>query len=209
MTNNNNYNLDFSFEFMYASRYFKKRNYTFSSFLNDTFSIMRKPLSIRGAMKSERINPQFRERIMLAVTSVNGCIYCEWGHTRKALEYGCTEEEIKEIFRNDFRSCDPEETVALAFAQHYANTEGHPTAESCNKLIEQYGEQKANDIKLFIQMITFGNLLGNTIEAFESRFKGKPPENGSVLFESFIYILGFPFIKILNRKIRKLEKTEK
>ena len=59
---------------------------------------------------------------------------------------------------------------------------------------------------LLIQMITMGNLFGNTIEAFGSRFKGKPPENGSLLFELFIYTFGWPFILILNKKIKKKAK---
>ena len=104
--------------------------------------------------------------------------------------------------KHDFGSCDPEEVVALAFAQHYAETEGTPTDEARDKLVEQYGEQKSNDIMLFIKMITVGNLLGNTIEGLGSRFKGKPPENGSLVFELFIYIFGWPFILILNKKIK-------
>ncbi len=143
---------------------------------------------------------------MLAVTAVNDCIYCEWSHTKAALSSGCTEDEVVEIMEHDFGSCDPEEVVALAFAQHYAETEGIPTDEAWDKLVEQYSNQKANDIMLLIKMITVGNLLGNTIEAFGSRFKGKPPENGSLLFELFIYMFGWPFILILNRKIKKKAK---
>ena len=187
---------------MLANKYFKKRTYGFRNFFRDVSKFMKKSLLIRKTMKSGRIGEQFRERIMLAVTAVYGCIYCEWAHTKAALSTGCTEDEIVEIMKYDFGSCDPEEVVALAFAQHYAETEGEPSDEAWDKLIEQYGEQKTKDIILVIQMVTVGNLLGNTVEGFGSRFKGKPPENGSLLFELFIFIFGWPFILILNRKIK-------
>ncbi|MHA1346151.1 MAG: carboxymuconolactone decarboxylase family protein [Candidatus Heimdallarchaeaceae archaeon] len=191
---------------MLANQYFKKRTYGFRSFFHDTFKVMKNSSQIREVMRSGRISDKFRERIMLAVTAVYGCIYCEWTHTKTALNSGCTEEEIFVIMENDFGSCDPEEVIALAFAQHYAETNGNPTDEAWNKLVEQYGDQKANDIMLLIKMVTVGNLLGNTVEAFASRFKGKPPENGSLLFELFVYTFGWPFILILNRKIKKKAK---
>ncbi len=191
---------------MLANKYFKNRTYGFRSFFHDVSKVMKNSSQIREVMKSGRISNQFKERIMLAVTAVNDCIYCEWAHTKAALKYGCTEEEIAEIKENDFGSCDPEEVVALAFAQHYTETKGNPTEEAWDKLVEQYGDQKVNDIMLLIQMITMGNLFGNTIEAFGSRFKGKPPENGSLLFELFIYTFGWPFILILNKKIKKKAK---
>ena len=185
---------------MLLSKYFNKRTYTLSTFFKDFFTVMKKSSAIRDSMNSGRISDKFREKIMLAVTSVNGCRYCEWGHTKSALESGCTEEEIEEIMINDFGSCDPDEVIALAFAQNYANSKGDYAEESWNKLVETYGEQKAEDILLSIQMITVGNLLGNTVDGFLSRFKGKPPEAGSLLFELFlifIFIIFSPLILVV------------
>ena len=201
---------------MLSSKYFKKRTYTFSTFFKDICTVMRKSSHIRESMQAERISGKFREKIMLAVTAVNGCKYCEWGHTKAAMEEGCTEEEIKEIMENDFGSCDPDEVIALAFAQHYADSKGNYTEDSWTKLVDVYGEKEAEDILLSIQMITVGNLLGNTFDGFLSRFKGKPPENGSLMFELFlllsfiifsplmviIIIIILPFIIIL-KKCRK------
>jgi AhpD family alkylhydroperoxidase len=194
---------------MYASQYFKKRSYTFRGFLRDFTRLIAKSFKIRDAMKSERINPQFRERIMLAVTAVNECKYCEWGHTKTALKHGCTEEEINEIMVHDFASCNQEELIALAFAQHYAETGGLPSDELKEKLLDFYGKEKSQDILLFIQMITMGNLLGNTLDAFESRRKGIPPEKGTFFFEFIVYALGFPFIRIFKRKEKKKKKNKK
>jgi len=98
---------------MLATQYFKKRSYTFLGFIRDVIMLLRKSSRIRDSMKSGRISTQFRERIMLAVTAVNGCVYCEWAHTKVALEQGCTNNEIKEIMVHDFGSCDPYEVVGL------------------------------------------------------------------------------------------------
>ena len=153
--------------------------------------------------KSGRVSRQFQERIMLAVTAVNDCRYCEWGHTQMALNEGCNEEEIEQIMVQDFGSCDPEEVVALAYAQHYAETKDNPTDEYWGKMVEFYGEEKAEDIQLVIETITMGNLLGNTLDAFESRIKGIPPEKGSLLFELVLYSFAFPFVIFFNRRYKR------
>lgn len=185
---------------MHGSKYFKKRSYNFRTFFRDIFRMIKQSSLIKEIRKSGRINPQFEKRIMLAVTAVNGCRYCEWGHTKSALNLGCSEEEIEQIMIHDFGSCDPDEIVALAYAQHYAETEGNPTPETRERLVDFYGEEKARDIQLIIEMITMGNLLGNTLDAFESRLKGLPPEKGSFLFELFIFSLAFPFVIVFNKR---------
>jgi len=188
---------------MLGSQYFKKRSFTFKTFTRDFFRMMKRNSDIRDTMKSERVSRQFRQRIMLAVTAVNGCRYCEWGHTKSALNEGCSEEEIQQIMTHDFGSCDSDEVVGLAYAQHYAETEENPSEDAWKRLVEFYGEEKANDIQIIIEMITMGNLLGNTLDAFESRFKGLPPENGSLLFELFLYSLALPFVLIFNNRYEK------
>ncbi|MHA1228487.1 MAG: carboxymuconolactone decarboxylase family protein [Candidatus Hodarchaeales archaeon] len=145
---------------------------------------------IKSAFRSGRISDKFREHIFLAVTSVNGCIYCEWGHTRLAFEAGSTKEEIRSILSLNLDKLPEHELIALAFAQHYAESGSHPSKEALKKLVDTYGHKAAQDIIIICQMITMGNLLGNTVSAFKSRLVGKPPKKGSFLFELLVYILG-------------------
>ena len=163
--------------------------------------------AFRKMTKSGRISGQFRERLMLAVTAVNDCRYCEWGHTKMALNEGCSEEEIEQIMTYDFDSCDPDEVVALAYAQHYAETRDNPTGEYWDKLVDFYGIEKAEDIQLIIETITMGNLLGNTLDAFESRLKGIPPENGSFFFEMYLYFTALPLVIIFKIRNSRQKKT--
>lgn len=182
------------------TNYYKKRSYTFKGFLKDLTFMLRNFSKISEAMRTERINKQFREKIMLAVTAVNDCKYCSFGHTQMALKAGCTEEEINQIMQQDLGACDSYEVVALAYAQHYAETKGNPSPEALKKLFSHYGRKKAEDILLFIHMIEMGNLLGNTIDAFASRLKGKPAEEGSFLFEAVLFASSYPFISLFLKK---------
>jgi AhpD family alkylhydroperoxidase len=192
---------------MLGNQYFKKRSYTFRTFVRDFSKVIKRSSSFKKMAKSGRISRQFQERIMLAVTAVNNCRYCEWGHTKMALNEGCNEEEINQIMTHDFDSCNPDEVVALAYAQHYAETRDNPTGEYWDKLVDFYGKEKAEEIQLVIETITMGNLLGNTLDAFESRFKGKPPEKGSWFFELFLYTFAFPFVLFFNRKHKKWKEV--
>jgi hypothetical protein len=71
----------------------------------------------------------------------------------------------------------------------YAEQEGNITQDDLDTLKQYYGKKSAA-ILLAVMMINFGNLSGNTIDAFESRIYGNPPENGSLLLEFLIYFLG-------------------
>ena len=184
-----------------TKKYFSKRSYSLSKMIRDFATLTRKMPSVMDTMKSKRISEKFVEKIMLAVTSVNDCRYCSYFHTQNALNSGFTSDEIKEIMSSDFSSCNDSEPVALAFAQHYAESCGKPDETAVKRLISYYGIKKSRDIVTYIQMITIGNLGGNTLDAFESRLKGVPPEDGSIIFEAFAYLFSYPIIKIMNQKM--------
>ena len=180
---------------------FKKRTFTFRSFMKNMQIFIANQKKITDTMKSKRISSDFSERIMLAVTAVNGCRYCEWGHTKMAIESGCTDEEIKNILDLDFQGLKKDEITALAFAQHFAESKENPSKKALNNLVKVYGTQKAEDIINYCRMITMGNLLGNTVDAFDSRMKGIQVIDGSFLFEFLVYMIGGVPTKLLFNKI--------
>ena len=55
---------------------------------------------LRDARQSG-VSKEFRERIMLAVTEVNGCRYCSYFHSKQALEAGMTAAEVKQLANGD------------------------------------------------------------------------------------------------------------
>lgn len=84
----------------------------------------------RKLAKDDRINKQFIERIMLAVTEVNGCRYCSYFHTKVSLKSGLKKEEIMRALDGDFKDAPQEELAALYFAQHYAESAGKPNPDA-------------------------------------------------------------------------------
>ena len=100
-----------------------------------------------------------------------------------------------------------DEVPALLYAQHYAETDRNPDPEMVEKLTAYYGEEKAQQIQLVIRMITFGNLSGNTFDAFLSRLKGVKAQNSSALFEFFFFLFSAPALLPLRPVINRDQKA--
>jgi len=113
---------------------------------------------LRGGM----VSPAFRERLMLAVTAVNGCRYCSHFHTGEALKSGLSPEEISRLLSGEVAACPPEEATAVIYAQHWAESNACPDPAALQKLQEIYGREKADAINIILRMIRIGNLLGNS-----------------------------------------------
>lgn len=180
---------------------FNKQIYTAPLLLSDLgYLIFRMP-SIISAILGKNINRGFIEKIMTVTSAVNGCSYCTWFHASQALSSGISDSEVKNMLNLQFQTdADDREVAALLFAQHYAETNRNPTREMTQRLLNTYGEKTAGQINLFIRLITFGNLIGNTWDAVLSRFSGKPKENSSILFEiifiAFTFWFMFPIMLI-------------
>ncbi len=106
----------------------------------------------------------FRERLMLAVTSVNECRYCSWAHARVALRSGVSKKEVDELLCGTVDRCPEEEGPALVYALHWADKGGAPDPEARQRLVEVYGEERTAAIERTLRAIWTGNLVGNTID---------------------------------------------
>ena len=127
----------------------------------------------RKAIKKCLISKEFSERIMLAVTEVNGCVICSYAHTKMALESGMSGDEIKELLGGSMDSVPNDEVHALMFAQHSAEKRGYPDKSSKQKLIKVYGLQKSNAIMSAINFIMLGNAYGIPYGSLIARFNKK------------------------------------
>lgn len=174
---------------------FNKKIYTTRSLFSDISFLLISLPKIIAAMGNKKIGKIFMEKIMTIVTAVNGCRYCEWFHAKQAVAVGISEEEVKSMLNLQFNTDASEfEMLGLLYSQHYAETNRNPDKEMTEKLFEFYGAETANHIILMIRIIFFGNLSGNTFDAFLDRLKGKKAENSNVIFEFFFFILNAPIM---------------
>ena len=142
---------------------FSKRTYNnLEEFLSDILFPFKNRRKLRGVMSGSLISPAFRERLMLAVTAVNGCRYCSYFHTGEALKSGLSQEEISRLLSGESGACPPEEAPAVIYAQHWAESNVHPDPVALQKLQEIYGPEKADAIQIILRMIRIGNLSGNS-----------------------------------------------
>jgi len=149
---------------------FTKRTYkSFGDFLNDFMFPFRNRKRLREVRRKGLVSPAFQERLMMAVTAVNGCRYCSYFHAREALRTGIEPEEIRELLAGSISNCPDDEAVAVMYAQHWAESNTHPDPEAVEKLRRTYGVEKADAIHLMLRLIHMGNLMGNTWDHFLHR----------------------------------------
>jgi len=137
---------------------------------NELFTDLLFPINNRKRLQEVKnkglLSPAFRERLMLAVISVESCRYCSYFHSKLALKGGISPDEIGQLLSGDFEGCPEDEAMAVLYAQHWAESNACPDPEAVRKLHEIYGSEKAEAINLMLRMIRLGNLLGNTWDYF-------------------------------------------
>jgi len=123
------------------------------------------PVRNRARLKDMRsISPAFRERLMLAVTAVNGCRYCSYFHAGQALKSGISPGEISRMLSGDVANCPEDEAVGVLYAQHWAESDARPDSEAVVRLQKVYGARKTEAIQAVLRMIRLGNLMGNSLD---------------------------------------------
>jgi len=173
---------------------YHKRFYTPKAFLKDFWDVVIHLPDFRRTSHSRRVSRAFAEKIMLVITAVNDCRYCSFGHTRMALRSGIHESEIQKLLGLELDGLPLEQAVALAFAQHYAETARRPDPQVEKHFYEYYGPQVSQDIMNWMRMILLGNLSGNTADAFLSRLNGRPAHGSSFWNELVLFLLFAPVI---------------
>ena len=143
---------------------FNRRTYpSVSAFVADLKAIMVQRDQMKPLMRGELIDAAFRERLMLAVTAVNGCSYCSYAHARQALAEGIDNDEIEALQDGVVVNSPREEVPALLYAQHWAETAGKIDPAARERIVETYDEDTAHAIELALRTIQMGNLVGNTM----------------------------------------------
>ena len=171
---------------------------------------------LRYKKKQKIMNKRLKEHISLAVTAVNGCSLCSFVHTKVALSSGMSNEEISALLEQDMGNVRHEDAVALAFAQHYADSKENPDDDAIKRLIDEYGVEKAELIVAVCHMITMTNGMGISMHLFLERLKFKRDKRSNIFLEMLNPLLTmvlFPilavyyFVKCRIKTLRLLPKS--
>lgn len=160
-----------------------KKIYNVNEFYDALYKGVRTFKHMRRNKKTNKLSSHFIERIMLAVTEVNGCEVCSQVHTKIALEQGMSNKEIKKLLSGVTEGIPAHEMTAIMFAQHYADMRGNPSEEAWNRVVEVYGTEKALGILGVIRTIMIANIYGIPFSALRSRIKGEKIEQTNLFYE--------------------------
>ncbi len=181
---------------MKRMEYHNSKTYSPKEFYTAIFNGLRTVKYLRRSRKNHLIPKDFMERIMLAVTEVNGCEICSYFHTKVALESGMSREEIEALLSGRAQGVPEKEAVAVLFAQHYADTRGNPTKKSWDRFVEEYGEAVSFGVLGAIRMIMIGNISGIAYSALRHRIKGHPAKKSSLVYEVGMLLLTVAFVPV-------------
>jgi len=171
---------------------FDRKVFTPKIFFGDIYFLITHVINVIRAFRNKNISKAFAEKIMTVSTAVNGCVYCEWFHAKQAVTSGISENEIKNMLNLQFQADASEfEIPGLLYTQHFAETNRNPEPEMTIRFEKFYGKKTADDVYIFIRIIYFGNLIGNTWDAVLSRFKGNPAPNSKLWFELIFFLIFF------------------
>ena len=152
---------------------------------------------LRTSKKYKLMNKELKEQIMLAITEVNGCSMCSFVHTKIALSNGMDRYEINQILNGDISHISIENSVAVIFGQAFAYQKEKPSSDIINRIVEEYGLQKAELILAACNMITMTNGMGTSMDYLYERIKFNRNKESNILIELFNPLLTMVLFPLL------------
>ena len=146
-----------------------KRTFTADNFFRAVANVVVSGPVLLAALVRPKTSAALREKVMLGVTSITDCRYCQWGHTHWALARGVPLEEVNQILGQQTESLaanNPAEAAAILFAQHYAENLDRFDPESIENLRKYYSDAQVAEIFAYVRAVMLGSLTGNTVDAF-------------------------------------------
>jgi AhpD family alkylhydroperoxidase len=129
------------------------------------------PVLLKGAIRP-KISAALREKLFLAVSAINDCRLCKWGHTHWAMARGVPLDEVNQILglqTESLAASNPSEAAVILFAQHYAEQLGEIDPQSIENLRKYYSEPEVAEILAYVRFMMLTNLTGNTLDSIWTR----------------------------------------
>lgn len=85
--------------------------------------------------------------------------------------------DIKNVLSGQYDHVPNDQLIAILYAEHYAETKENPSSESLDRLLAEYGKDKAMCIQSICNVITMTTTLGITFAGFRNRLLFKKSYN--------------------------------
>ena len=168
---------------------YRKRTITAREFIGGMSSLVGDAPTIYGIWGKHKLDPGFREELMLAVAKMNDCRYCSWGHQEWAHMAGVPDEELAQIEQADPEGFDRRKWVAISYVRAYVSGKfGSVPGELRQEMRDNYTAQEIKEIELVARTMDIGNRGANTWDAMLSRLKGNPAADSHILDEAVLSI---------------------
>ena len=172
-------------------------------FVRSTAALVRRASDLRAIWLDHRLDPAFREEIMVAVAGANTSRQCSFAHREWARGEGLPEVELAALEGQQAEALDARTWAAVAWAQAAARSHFHfadvPDVIEAN-FRRRFSAQEQADIELAARTMTWMNRTSNTVDAAWSRLQGKPVPGSGVLREIaavLIYAAVTPVILVI------------
>ena len=134
--------------------------------------------------QKHEIEAGFREELMLAVSKLNDCKYCTWGHHEWAHAAGISEDELDHIEHGDPEGIDRAKWVAISYVVALISLDkSNVPSELTQEMRANYSAREIKEIELIAKIMDVSNRAANTWDALQSRLNGKPAHDSHVMDE--------------------------
>jgi len=162
----------------------RKRTIGTFGFFGEMLSFAVQLPTIYKIWQKHEIEAGFREELMLAVSTLNDCKYCAWGHHEWANAAGVSEDELDHIEHGDPDGIERAKWVAISYVVAFVSAEYEDVPDDLVQEMEaNYTEHEIKEIELVARIMDIANRGANTWDAMLSRLHGKPAHDSHVLDE--------------------------
>jgi AhpD family alkylhydroperoxidase len=170
-------------------------------FTRSTAALVRRGSELRAIWFEGRLDPAFREEVMVAVAGDNNCRQCSFAHREWALAEGLPKDELAALEGQEPESFDPRKWAAIAWAGAAARSRFGEVPDVIEaNFRRQFSVQEQADIELVARTMCWMNRTSNTVDAAWSRVQGRPVPGSGVLLELpavLIYAVVTPLVLVV------------
>ncbi len=165
-----------------------------------TRALLRRWRDLKAIYVGKRIEPGFREEIMLSVAAADTSRQCSFAHQEWALAVGVPKAEIAALKARDAAYFDARKWTAFTWAQAAARSDfGHVPDAIDADFRKEFGAQEQSDIELLARLMYWMNETSNGVDAamgapHRQAGRGERPPGGRSLV---VYAFFVPYVIVI------------